>query len=127
MISLFKAVRQREKDVSEELETRYGMDPVIWNASMRKKFPFNLSLLTVFSICMLGLFISILLPIDNTHILKDYNFIACISTTTLLSIFAFYLTDKGINEFKAKLESKGLFGRDLNKIGDHRDQSKEKM
>ena len=61
------------------------------------------------------------------NIFTDYNFVACIGTTTLFSIFAFYLTDAGINEFKGKLEAKGLFGRDLNKIGDHRDETKEKM
>ena len=49
------------------------------------------------------------------------------ATTTLFSLVAFFLTDAGIVEFGSKLESKGIFGRDLNKIGDHRDESKEKV
>ena len=47
--------------------------------------------------------------------------------TTIFSIGAFYLTDKGIEQFKSKFSEKGLFGKDLNKIGDHRDESKEKI
>lgn len=76
---------------------------------------------------MLGLIAVIMIPMKNTTILSDYNLVACISTTTLFSIIAFYITDKGIGEFKQKLEIKGLFGRDLNKIGDHRDETKEKI
>ena len=49
------------------------------------------------------------------------------TTTTLFSIVAFYLTDAGISEFKDKLSIKGLFGKDLNKVGDHRDETKEKI
>jgi len=49
------------------------------------------------------------------------------ATTTLLSLAAYWLTDKGILEFKDTFKTKNLFGKDLNKIGDHRDEAKEKM
>ena len=45
----------------------------------------------------------------------------------MFSIAAYYLSDATIREFKVKLEGKGIFGKDLNKIGDHRDEAKEKM
>ena len=81
--------------------------------------------MTIFLICDLGIIVACMHPARN--IFKDYNLVACIATTTVFSVIAFCLTDAGISEFKAKLESKGLFGRDLNKIGDHRDESKEKV
>lgn len=84
-----------------------------------------MSLLTIFFICVLGLALACMHPAKNFF--TDYNLVACIGSTTLFSIFAFYLTDAGINEFKGKLEAKGLFGQDLNKVGDHRDITKEKM
>ena len=65
--------------------------------------------------------------LPNRSIFSDLNFLACCLTTTLMSVIGYYLTDVLITEFKGKLEAKGLFGRDLNKIGDHRDESKEKM
>ena len=76
-------------------------------------------------LCVVGVVLACMHPARS--ISSDYNLVACIGSTTLLSIVAFYLTDRMIVEFKEKLESKGLFGRDLNKIGDHRDESKEKM
>lgn len=75
--------------------------------------------------CFLGVLLALCHPARSFF--SDGNLILCMVTTTLLSIAAFYLTDVGIGEFKEKLEIKGLFGRDLNKIGDHRDESKEKM
>ena len=125
MIDALKVLRQSDEAVCDELHTRYGMDKEMWKDSQRKSFPFNLSLLSIFFLCVCGLFIAGMHPARN--IFSDYNLIACIGTTTLVSIVAFYLTDKGIVEFKEKLEGKGLFGRDLNKIGDHRDETKEKM
>lgn len=80
---------------------------------------------TVFGICALGVIAAGMHPARN--IFADYNLVACLASSTLLSIVAFYLTDAGIGEFKQKLEEKGLFGRDLNKIGDHRDETKEKV
>ena len=50
-----------------------------------------------------------------------------ILTTSFFSICAYRLTDAGISEFKDKLESKGLFGKDLNKLGENKDEDKEKM
>ncbi len=79
----------------------------------------------MFSMCGIGILVASMHP--ARAIFTDYNLIACIATTTLLSIVAYFMTDKGIGEFKSQLETKGLFGRDLNKIGDHRDETKEKM
>ena len=120
-----RVMRQTDEAVCEELQQRYGMDKEMWLASQRKSFPFNLSLFSIFLLCIGGLALACMHPARN--IFSDYNLVACIGSTTLLSIVAFYLTDRGIIEFKAKLEGKGLFGRDLNKIGDHRDETKEKM
>ena len=111
--------------ICEQLKTRYGMDGELWQKSQERRFPFNASLLTVLGLCALGVGITCMLPARS--ILSDYNLVACCLTTTLLSVLAFYMTDALIVEFKSKLEAKGLFGRDLNKIGDHRDESKEKM
>ena len=120
-----RAFRQSDAYVCEQLEKRYKMDKVIWQASQRKSFPFNLSLLAIFSICTLGVILACLHPARN--IFSDYNLVACIAVTTVMSIFAYKLTDSGIVEFKGTLEKKGLFGRDLNKLGDNKDEKKEKM
>jgi len=125
MMEAVKVLRQSDETVCEELSARYGMDKDLWLASKRKSFPFNLSLLSIFMLCIGGIILACMHPARN--IFSDYNLVACIVSTTLLSIVAFYLTDRGITEFKAKLEGKGLFGRDLNKIGDHKDETKEKM
>ena len=109
----------------EQLGERYKMDKVIWLASKRKHLPFNLSLFSVFALCALGVLLASLHPARN--IFSDYNLLACIATTTVLSLVAFVLTDSGIDEFKDTLLKKGLFGRDLNKLGDNKDENKEKM
>ena len=105
MISLYKSLRQSNDEICEQLSTRYGMDDVIWNASQRKSCPYNLSLLSIFSLCLFGLLIVISLPLKSQGILSEYNLMACIATTTFFSIIAFYLTDKGISEFKEKLQN----------------------
>ena len=84
-----------------------------------------MSLLSVFGICVGGIGLASMHPARN--IFSDYNLLTCMATTTLLSLAAYWLTDKGILEFKDTLKAKNLFGKDLNKIGDHRDEAKEKM
>ena len=80
---------------------------------------------SIFAICGGGILLASMHP--ARAFFNDYNLIACITTTSLLSIVAYFLTDAGIGEFRGQLEKKGLFGRDLNKIGDHRDETKEKI
>ena len=79
----------------------------------------------MFSLCIGGIFLASIHPARN--IFGDYNLIACIATTTLLSLAAYHLTDGGITEFKTTLMAKGLFGKDLNKSGDKKNEAKEKM
>ena len=83
-------------------------------------FPFNLSLMHVFAMLTLGILLASLHPARN--IFSDYNMVACITTTTVLSLVAFIMTDSGIEEFKSTLTKRGLFGRDLNKLGDNMDE-----
>ena len=125
MLETIKALKQSDDTISNELNLRYGLEKEIWLASQRKLFPFNTSLLMIFSLCILGILLALCHP--ARILFTDFNLLKCMATTTLFSLLAFVLTDAGILEFKSKLESKGIFGRDLNKIGDHRDDTKEKM
>ena len=51
MLEAVRVFRQTDERVSTELHDRYQMDPTIWKASQRKKFPYNLSLFQIFSLC----------------------------------------------------------------------------
>lgn len=74
------------------------MDREKWLATQRKSFPFNLSLLSIFGMCFMGVLLALCHPARNFF--SDGNLILCMLTTTLLSLVAFYLADKGIEEFK---------------------------
>jgi len=125
MMETIKALKQSDDTICNELQSRYGMDKEIWLSSQRKSFPFYMSLLTIILLCILGISVALCHP--ARILFTDSNLLKCMATTTLFSLLAFVLTDAGIIEFKSKLESKGIFGRDLNKVGDHRDDSKEKV
>lgn len=89
------------------------MDAEIWINSKRG-FPFNISLTNIvaFTLCV-PLIISFI-----TFQSHSWNLVKLNLNTIAISLFAFFVTDKVINQFKGSLEKKGLFGKDLNKAGD---------
>jgi len=55
---------------------------------------------------------------DLTINQKNIFLLQTILLTIISSLFAYYLSDKLIFNFKDRLQEKGLFGRDLNKFGE---------
>jgi hypothetical protein len=55
---------------------------------------------------------------DLTINQKNIFLLQTILLTIVSSLFAYYLSDKLILNFKDRLQEKGLFGRDLNKFGE---------
>lgn len=54
------------------------------------------------------------------------HFLTVLTTTVILSLVAFFIADIFIVQMKSKLcEKGGLFGKDLNKVGDQ--ATKEKV
>lgn len=122
---MLQVLRQSDTFVEGQLQARYGMDPELWRQSNRTSFPYNFSLLTIFGVSIAGIGLAMLHPVKS--ILDDYSLMVQVVVTTLISIVAYYLTDAFIVEFKEKMRDKDLYGKDLNKLGDHRDDAKEKM
>jgi hypothetical protein len=60
------------------------------------------------------------------HLMADFHFMKVFVTTLLISIVAYFITKVFINQMKSQLCDKGgLFGKDLNKVGDQ--ATKEKV
>lgn len=89
------------------------MDADIWKKSKRG-FPFNIPLSFIVFVA-LGVPLGATLyafDFSNTYLWKAYIF------TLLMSVVAYFITDKAIEQFKESLEKNGLFGKDLNKAGE---------
>lgn len=88
------------------------MDAEIWQASKRG-FPFNIPFKFIVAVALGTPIIASFYAFDtNNHYLwKCYIF------TMGMSLIAYFLSDKMIEQFKSSLEKNGLFGKDLNKAG----------
>ena len=114
-----------ESTTAAELQSRYKMDPVIWEASNRKIFPWSLSLLKVVQLTVALIILAAVAPIGKSYLLLDTPFLKLLSITLFISYIAFHLSDILILRFKDTLCSKNMFGKDLNKLGDQ--ATKEKV
>lgn len=88
------------------------MDADIWQKSKRG-FPFNIPLQSIVAVS-LGVPLALsfyLFDYSNQYLWKVYLF------TIVMSIGAYFVTEKAIGQFKESLEKNGLFGKDLNKAG----------
>lgn len=96
----------------KELQERYKMDAEIWKKSKRG-FPFNIPLNLILGTAIGAPVLASLYAFDfsNQYLWKVYIF------TLVMSVIAFFVTDKAIEQFKESLEKNGLFGKDLNKAG----------
>jgi len=88
------------------------MDEQIWTASKRG-FPFNIPLGFVVALALGTPVAASFLCFEaaNAYLWKVYLF------TLAISVAAYFVTDKAIEQFKESLEKNGLFGKDLNKAG----------
>lgn len=101
------------------------MEPATWRKSMRHSLFYRVSLNQVFLLCLANVVFYCLAPFGN-HLVADKHFLVVLITTVLLSVVAFFIADIFIGQMKAKLcEKGGLFGKDLNKVGDQ--ATKEKV
>lgn len=88
------------------------MDATIWEASKRG-FPFNVPFKVIAYVALgipLGMSIY-MFDKNNTYLWK------CYLLSLAMSIVAYFISDKAIDQFKISLEDNGLFGKDLNKAG----------
>jgi hypothetical protein len=96
----------------KDLQDRYNMDATIWQASKRG-FPFNIPFywIVVFALSVpLGMSVY-MFDKNNTYLWK------CYLLSLAMSIVAYFISDKAIEQFMKSLEDRGLFGKDLNKAG----------
>jgi len=95
------------------------MDADIWSKSKRG-FPFNIPLnFIVFTTFAAPFALAILLlEFDDKH-LRDV-----IGITLLLSLLGYIVSYYAIDSFKSNLETKNLFGIDLNKAGKREEKPK---
>jgi hypothetical protein len=110
-------------DASAEILQRYKMDPEIWKQSQRKNFPFNISLSNVIFLSLAAPLTMFVSPFGKDYISFDTTKILLI--TSLISVFAYHVSNHLITTFKDTLCAKGLFGKDLNKAGER--ETKEKV
>lgn len=97
----------------KDLQERYNMDADVW-AKSKRGFPFNVPL-KVIVLISLGIPIgmsAVYFDFSNTYLWKVYLF------TLAISVVAYIVTEKAIEQFKESLEKNGLFGKDLNKAGE---------
>jgi hypothetical protein len=93
------------------------MDPIIWKNSQRG-FPFNISLRTI---VILSLVTPVVLALSLIKF-TEYHIYKLYIPTILISVFAYFLTDKLIDQFKGDLERTVKRGKDLNKAGNKEDK-----
>lgn len=110
-----RAKGELRDDVEVDLYVRYSMSPQIWRKSQRDYFPYNVKIEWICGIPLVAPLVFLLC--DLTIIDQNLGYLKIILQTICVSLFAFYISDKMIIAFKDNLESKGLFGRDLNKAG----------
>lgn len=96
----------------KDLQERYKMDEEIW-AKSKRGFPFNIPLKAIVTFALgLPILLSFMyFNFENKYYWKVYIF------TLFISMVAYVVTDKAIEQFKESLEKNGLFGKDLNKAG----------
>ena len=97
------------------------MDQVIWFASTRSSFPFNLSLKFILYSIVGLITMAGLLPY-GTPLMSDGHFMICLGTTLTISLLAFHSTGLLIETTKPLLERRGIIGKDLNKLGEQADK-----
>lgn len=98
------------------------MDAVIWRASMRPDFPYNLDLKWIVGVPFILPMAYIIF--DMAVIAKNFIYLKTILLVLLMSICGYVISDKMIDAFKEKLCEKGQFGRDLNKAGVQKEKVK---
>lgn len=101
------------------------MDPATWQKSMRHSFFYRFTLNHVFLLCAANIIIYSVAPFGS-RLFLDTHFLVVLLTTLVLSLIAFFIADIFIDQIKSKLcEKGGLFGKDLNKLGEQ--ATKEKV
>ena len=96
------------------------MNPKIWQSSQKNYFPYNISLNAIVRIPLVLPIAFLLYEITFIH--GNQPLFKTVLQIILVSVFAYYLSDKMIYAFKDRLCRKGLFGRDLNKAGIQKDK-----
>jgi len=85
---------------------------------MRSSFFYKFTLNHVFLLCVVNVILYSVAPFGKQLVI-DVNFLVLLLTTFILSLVAYFTTDIFIEQMKTKLcEKGGLFGKDLNKLGD---------
>jgi hypothetical protein len=94
------------------------MDHTIWRAAQLKSAIHSIPLKIIVGVPMV---LPLLFLLINRGMkgFYDPHFLTLIQTI-MVSITAFFATDKAIESFGDSLKSKGLFGRDLNKAGEQK-------
>jgi len=95
-----------------DLQQRYNMDEKIWTASKRG-FPFNVPFWFIVTLALGPPIVGSIFTFDP----KNHYLWKCYVCTLALSLAAYLISDKMIEQFKESLEKNGLFGKDLNKAG----------
>jgi len=88
------------------------MDAETWRKSKRG-FPFNVPFWWIVFLALGTPIIASFFYFDRSN---EYLW-KCYICTLVMSIGAYFVTDKAIEQFKESLEKNGLFGKDLNKAG----------
>jgi ABC-type sulfate transport system permease component len=102
------------------------MESNVWESSKRPSLLFNINLSLLFVVCLTIVTLIGVAPFGKVSLLTDHHFITCLVTTLALSFIAYLITRSFISSIGQKLcEKGGLFGRDLNKLGEQ--ESKPKM
>ena len=101
------------------------MDPNTWQKSNRTGFLYSFTLNNVLQICVANIIGYSLAPFGR-QLVTDSHFMTVVATTVALSVVAFFIAEVFINQLMGQLcEKGGLFGKDLNKVGDQ--ATKEKV
>jgi hypothetical protein len=94
------------------------MDPATWEKSLRSSLFYKFTLNHVFLLCVANVILYSVAPFGKQLVI-DMHFLVVLVTTFILSLVAYFITDVFIEQMKTKLcEKGGLFGKDLNKLGD---------
>ena len=84
------------------------MDTKVWKAAQRTDFPYNISLEWIVGLPFVFPLIAFLYQLCLINIRGDNQFLKTAAQTIVMSIIAFYVSDKLIDVFKESLCKKGL-------------------
>lgn len=101
------------------------MDPVVWQQSIRTSLFYRINLNHILYILIGNLLLFTLAPFGKSFF-ADSNVVFTFCSVLAISFLAFAVADIFIGTMKNKLcNTGGLFGKDLNKLGDQ--ATKEKV